>query len=90
MNNIDALAVNKRFFHTIDVLIRMRRIRGLRTFTAAHNINYWNMCTIRNSPETRNLPVEYLTWIVQDYNVSAEYLLTGIGCMFNDNKGKTI
>lgn len=84
----DRIAINKRFFHTLDVLRQMRKIRGLQTFTKEHGLNYWNFTTLKNNP-TGFLHPEYLKWLVEDYDVSAEYLLLGTGCMFNYSKSQT-
>ena len=86
---LDRVAINKRFFHTLDVLRSMHKIRGLQTFTTAHDLNYWNLMTLKKEP-TRFLHPEYLKWLVEDYDVSAEYLLLGTGCMFNYNKSQTL
>lgn len=88
-NLLDRIAINKRFFHTLDVLRQMREIRGLKTFVDAHHLNYWNMVTLKKEPN-RFLHPEYLKWLVEDYDVSAEYLLTGKGCMFNYNKSRAL
>lgn len=85
----DRIAINKRLFHTLDVLRQMRKIRGIRSFTELHDINYWNFITLKNEP-THILHAEYLKWMVEDFDVSAEYLLTGTGCMFNFNKSQTV
>lgn len=88
----DGIAITKRFFLAIDVLITQKKIRGLNTFTKKHDINYWNLCTLRNDPQIRVLKPEYLSYIVTDFNVSPTWLLTGIGSMFDnqdDENGTT-
>lgn len=78
----EGITVTKRFFEAIDMLKAQKRIRGLLTFTKAHDINYWNINTVRNQPEASVLKPEWLVYLIQDYNISAEWLLTGKGGMF--------
>lgn len=82
----DATAITIRFFHTIDVLRRKRMLRGLKTFTDKYSLNYWNMATLKKNPSLHNLRAEWLSYLVLDYGVSAKFLLTGIGTMFEDSK----
>lgn len=78
----EGIAITKRFFEALEMLKAQKRIRGLLTFTKAHDINYWNINTVRNQPEVSVLKPEWLVYLIQDYNVSAEWLLTGKGGMF--------
>ena len=78
----DGIAITKRFFLALDVLITQKRIRGLNTFTTKHDMNYWNLCTLRKDPNIRVLKPECLSYLVRDFDVSAEWLLTGNGSMF--------
>lgn len=80
------LAINRRFFHVLDVLKQTRKIRGTLTFTRKYNINYWNLSTVKKEPDSHFINVEWLSYLVSDYGVSAEYLLTGIGNIFKDSK----
>lgn len=84
----DGVAITKRFFLAIDVLITQKKIRGLNTFTTMHDINYWNLCTLRSDPSIRVLKPEFLTYLVSDFGISAEWLLTGVGSMFNETQDK--
>ncbi len=88
-NSPEAIAITKRFFHAVDYLISTRRIRGLNTFATKHNINYWNLCTLRKEPEKRVLKVEYIAYLVSDFSVSPEYLLFGYGSIIKKNKDTT-
>lgn len=84
-NNPDeAIAITKRFFFAIDILVAKRKLRGLNTFARKYNINYWNLNTLRKEPERRVLKVEYLSYIVGDFNISPDYLLFGIGSVFRE------
>lgn len=78
----EGIAITKRFFEALDMLKAQKRIRGLLTFTKAHNINYWNITTVRNQPESSVLKPEWMVYLIHDYNVSPEWLLTGRGGMF--------
>lgn len=75
----EGVAITKRFFHAIDVLIVQRKLRGLNTFAQRYNINYWNLCTLRKEPERRVLKVEYVSFLVRDFGVSPTYILLGVG-----------
>ena len=44
----EGIAITKRFFEAIDMLKAQKRMRGLLTYTKAHDINYWNINTVRN------------------------------------------
>lgn len=75
----EGIKITKRFFEAIDYLKKEKTIRGLKTFTKKHGINYWNLVTVRNHPDRSVLKPEILSWVVIDYGISAEWLLTGKG-----------
>lgn len=79
------ILITKRFFFVIDLLKQQKKIRGLHTFTQKYCINYWNMTTVKKEPNTHILKPEWLSYLVNDYGVSAHYLLTGVGAVFQDN-----
>lgn len=77
LNSPEATEINKRFFLAIDYLVDIKEIRGLNTFAKKHNLNYWNLCTVKNEPERRVLKVEYIAYLAKDFNISLEYILFG-------------
>lgn len=82
----EGIAITKRFFIAIEVLKKKKEIRGLKTFTDRYAINYWNMSTLRKEPEKRFLKPEWLSHLVHDYGVNANWLLVGVGNMFTNSK----
>lgn len=88
LNSPEATEINKRFFLAIDYLVKKKIIRGLNTFAKMHNINYWNLCTVKNEPGRRVLKVEYIAFLAKDFNISLEYILFGEGPMQKE-KGST-
>lgn len=86
MNNPESIPVIRRFYEAIDTLIVKKEIRGVQTFTRQYHINRWNFSTVRKNPESDMFQLSWLSYIVNDYGVSAEWLLTGRGKMFKGNK----
>lgn len=81
----EGVAITKRFFLALDTLQMQRKIRGLKTITDKYGLNYWNMSTLRNEPEKRFLKPECLAFLVRDYGISADWLLCGVGQMFQES-----
>lgn len=78
----EGIEVTKRFFEAIDMLKAQKVIRGLQTFTREHDINYWNITTVKNQPEVSVLKPEWIVYIVRDFGISADWILLGRGGMF--------
>lgn len=74
--------ITKRFFLALDTLTEQKKIRGMQTFTRMHGINYWNFSTLRKDQDKRMLKPEWLAYLVQDFDINAEWLLVGVGDMF--------
>ncbi len=76
----------KRFFEAIYALKDKKIIRGKQTFTRRYGINRWNFNTLEKEPHRDIFQIAWLTYLISDYNVSAEWLLTGKGEMFVKKK----
>ncbi|MFR9543557.1 MAG: hypothetical protein SNH27_16090 [Rikenellaceae bacterium] len=75
--------ITERFFEALDILKQHKKIRGLNTFVKQYDLNYWNMHTLKKNKETGWLKPIYLHYLVVDYGISAKWLLTGRGKMFD-------
>lgn len=79
----EGVAITNRFFEAIEMLKQQKKIRGLQTFTKSYDINRWNVNTVKQNPESSVLKPEWINYIVQDYGISAKWIITGKGGMFS-------
>lgn len=86
MQTNDSQKVISRFFKAIYYLKNQRIIRGKNTFTENFGINRWNMNSLEKDMSRDIFQVAWLTYIVTEYNVSAEWLLTGKGSILTNRK----
>lgn len=84
MQTIDSQRVVRRFFEALSRLKSDRKIRGKQTFTREHDINRWNMNTLEKDMSRDIFQAAWLTYLVEDYGVSAEWLLTGRGHFYKE------
>lgn len=82
MQSKDSQKIVGRFYEALAALIATRAIRGKKTFTDRYGINRWNFITVSRTPTSDMFQPAWLTYLVEDYGVSALWLLTGAGEMF--------
>ena len=82
------LQINRRFFEALTLLKRKRLLGGVNGFCKKYGVSIGNMYMIKNQ-EQGAVKAEYLYFLVDDFDVSAEWLLTGKGDMFKQTFAKT-
>lgn len=86
--NDKALEVQGRFFEALDLAIELGRYDSLQDFCNQHDFNRTKYSWIRSylgkpleEMRYKMIDIDALTAIVVDFNVSADWLLTGRGKM---------
>lgn len=79
MQTEESQVIVRRFFEALNILKENKAIRGKKTFTDRYGINRWNLNTLEKEPERDIFQVSWLNYLVRDYGISAEWLLTGRG-----------
>lgn len=91
----ELLSIQRRFFEALDLMISTRQTAGLQTFCKAHGLNrvkYSNIRTEMRKPEQAKptnykvIDIDALMYLCQDFDVSADWLLTGRGSMLKKSK----
>lgn len=86
MQTTESQAVIRRFFEALYALKDRKEIRGKQTFTNQYGINRWNLNSLEKDMSRDIFQVAWLTYLVRDYGVSSQWLLTGRGDMFPSQK----
>lgn len=86
MQTPDSQKIISRFFQALYYLKSQREIRGKQTFTTKFKINRWNMNTLEKDMTRDIFQPAWLTYLVEEYNISAEWLLTGRGDIMDRSK----
>lgn len=73
-----------RFFVALAQLKSDKRIGGKTPFAEKYNINRRNLYKLEKNFEKDIFQVAWLSYLVNDYNVSAVWLLTGEGAFYSE------
>lgn len=79
MQTPESQIIIQRFFEAIQHLKSDKRIRGKQTFCNRYGINRRNWYQLEMNLEKDIFQVSWLAYLVNDYDVSALWLLTGSG-----------
>ncbi len=74
--------ITNRFFDALAQIIAKKELRGIQTFTNRYGIDKRNFYKVKKDPEHFNLNYSWVYYLVNDFNVSAEWLITGKGKTF--------
>lgn len=74
--------INKRFFEAFDALIARGDVRSSYQFCTDRKIDRRNFDRLRAEPR-RKFPLSLIRTLVLDFGVSADWIVTGRGVMFN-------
>ncbi len=85
MQNEDSQKIITRFFDALAQLKSDKRIGGKTPFAERYNINRRNMYQLEKNVEKDIFQVSWLSYLVNDYGVSAEWLLTGEGAFYSQS-----
>ena len=86
MNTVISKQIMERFYSALDAIIAMKKIRGVNTYCRLNNIDRRNFIAQRKDLERGWFQLSWLYPMVKEYGVSAKWLLTGFGRMFEEQK----
>jgi hypothetical protein len=77
-----AAEIQNRFFKALNVLIRQGKIHTLNSFCLKYGLHKSKYYELRDGGNYKFIDIDALNYLVKDYGVSADWLLTGKGTMF--------
>ena len=78
----EAAKIQSRFFKAMDSLIRKNKISALNEFCLKYGLHKSKYYELRDGGHYKFIDIDALTYLVKDYGISADWLLTGRGGMF--------
>ncbi|MDR3245004.1 MAG: hypothetical protein LBT50_01065 [Prevotellaceae bacterium] len=82
MQNEESQKIVARFFEAIYALKETKIIHGKMNFTERYGINNRNFWLLEQDKSRDIFQVSWLSYLVNDYGISPEWLITGKGEMF--------
>lgn len=86
MNTSVSKQIMQRFYDALDAIIAMKKIRGVNTYCRLNEIDRRNFLAQKRDLDRGWFQVSWLQPMVREYGVSARWLLTGFGKMFEENQ----
>ena len=83
MNTTVSKQIMERFYSALDAIIESKKIRGVNTYCRLYDIDRRNFIAQRKDLDRGWFQVCWLQPMVREYGVSAKWLLTGFGRMFD-------
>ena len=83
MNTTVSKQIMERFYSALDAIIEGKKIRGVNTYCRLYEIDRRNFIAQRKDLDRGWFQVSWLQPMVREYGVSARWLLTGFGRMFD-------
>ncbi len=83
MNTLISKQIIERFYLSLDAIIEAKKIRGVNTYCRLYEIDRRNFIAQRKDLDRGWFQVSWLQPMVREYGVSARWLLTGFGRMFD-------
>ncbi|MCM1221171.1 MAG: hypothetical protein NC548_42495 [Lachnospiraceae bacterium] len=74
--------IKERFFKAIVALIESKKLRGRQTYCRLYDIDKRNFYSQEKDLQEAKLKLYWLVPLVTEYGISAHWLLTGAGQMF--------
>ena len=86
MNTPVSKQIIQRFYDALDAIIAMKKIRGVNTYCRLNDIDRRNFLAQKKDLDRGWFQISWLQPMVREYGVSARWLLTGFGKMFDENE----
>lgn len=86
MNTQVSKQIMQRFYDALDAIIAMKKIRGVNTYCRLNEIDRRNFLAQKKDLDRGWFQVSWLQPMVRECGVSARWLLTGFGKMFEENQ----
>lgn len=88
--------IQTRFFDALSMLMSSEELKGgMREFCNRYNLNRTKYAMLKNGSTTsdrqatyRTIDIDALSYLCTDFNISAKWLLTGVGNMRRKNAAR--